>query len=156
MNTQATISRRANELPASGQTYDETAHAAKSPQILVVSNGSQPNGGEPATVGELLELLKEHPLDPMFEDYGNFANDCPISYKTDKPLLPAGWWSFWGNFQTISHVFKIVTNDAQAIQDLRQAILANQASPGYKQAREAIQKRTKLFAAGRSLPASKS
>ncbi len=156
MNTQATISRRANEFTASGQTYDETAHAAKSPQILVVSNGSQWNGGEPATVGELLELLKKEPLDPTFEDYGNFADNCPISCKTDKPMLPAGWWSFWGNFHNVSHVFKIVTNDAEAIHDLRQAILANQASPGYKQARLAIQQRSKQFAAGQSLQASQS
>ncbi|TXH13688.1 MAG: hypothetical protein E6R03_10875 [Hyphomicrobiaceae bacterium] len=100
--------------------------------------------------------MKVEPLDPTFEDYGNFADDCPIAYKTGKPLLPAGWWSFWGNFYKVSHVFKIVTNDAEAIRELRQAILANQASPGYKQAREAIQKRAKQFAAGQSLPASQS
>lgn len=168
MNTQATISRRANEFSASGQTYDETAKAATAPAILVISNGSQQYGQEPATVGELLELLKKEPLDPTFEEYGNFADNCPISCKTDKPMLPAGWWSFWGNFYNVSHVFKIVTNDTEAIRDLRQAILANQSSPGYKQAKQAqalraegmreqaAYQRRKRFAAGRSLPASQS
>ena len=157
MNTQATFPRQQNEITASGQTYDEQAHAATVPQILVVSNGHQWYGGEPAALAELLELLKAEPLDPTFEFYGNFVDHGPISYKTGKPLLPAGWVSFWGNFQTVSHVFKIVTNDAQAIKDLTDAILANQASAGYIKAREAIQqKRKKQFAGGQSLQASKS
>lgn len=127
------VNRRPNEVTT--KDYPEDASKAIGPTILIVSNGSRWAGEEPADLNTLLDCLACSPLDPRFEDYGNFIDECPISCKTEQPLLPVGWQSFGGNFYEYSHCFQLTTNDPQAIAELTAAIRKNQATKGYADAK---------------------
>lgn len=127
------LNRRVNEFVTSGRTYDTDAANAPGPVILIVSNGSRWMGEEPADFAELLEVLRATPLRPDFG--GDFTDKNPISCTDGKPLLPQGWLWVHGNFHLISHVFHVVTNDPEAMQELTDAINANLASVEYKAAR---------------------
>jgi len=79
----------------------------------IISNGSTWLGEDPASVEELLQVLGKWQLDrERFED-------CFIETMED------GRTKFFGNFLRISHVFRIITDDAQTIDQLTQAITAN-------------------------------
>lgn len=106
------------------------------PVVFVIQNGSRWMGEDYAGINQLIEVLAEHELDPIFEDYGNFIQERSICAKTDLPLWPAGFVDFHGNFFHLSHGFQIVTNDGEVIEQLTAAIAANRASPAYQQARK--------------------
>lgn len=101
----------------------------------IISNGSKWAGEEPDSIEELLEVLKHHPLDPDFEECGNFF------YKlTEKDLCKgskhlAGPYTAFGNFWTISHGFNI-NGTKEEMEPLRKAIRANQKRDDYKTAKE--------------------
>jgi hypothetical protein len=100
-------------------------------QTTIISNGSRWFGEEPATIDELVEILKVATLEDRF--FGKYQDRreeepktfvlCPISKKE-------GTYWFFGNFEENSHVFNIETNDAAVIAKLRAAIMANK---GWKQ-----------------------
>jgi len=138
-------SRRSNERITTGGTYPDDAKAASGPTILVMDNGSKWAGQEPDSVEQLFEMLGKYALDPMFENYGNFYHETPISAVTDEPLMPTGWVSFWGNFQSYSHLFHILTNDADFIAELLSAIRANQSSEMYAEAKRIAAARSKFW-----------
>lgn len=85
--------------------------------------------GEPSkSIDELFEMLETHPLDPRFEEYGNFA------YRPEwdgEALLSASTVRFWGNFLTYSFPFQVDTDDPSLIDVLTVAIRANQQRPDY-------------------------
>ena len=62
----------------------------------IISNGSKWAGESQDSVSELIETLKTEILDPSFEKYGRFF------YRIAENKFRA-----WGNFITVSHVFKI-------------------------------------------------
>lgn len=139
MKTGTCYSPRANER-LEKYNWPEASFAAVGPTVLIVSNGSRWAGSDAAWLDELLDVLKEEPLDPVFEEYGNFISTGPdlVAWDTLKPLTPPGWVSFHGNFFRLSHVFQIVTNDAGVIAELTAAIRANQGRSDYAAAKVAI------------------
>ncbi|MDP9192343.1 MAG: hypothetical protein M3P06_11650 [Acidobacteriota bacterium] len=93
------------------------------------SNGSKWAGDSPDSIAKLLEVLEQEPLDPTFEDYGNFYTD---------ERNPEGWGEqtrFFGNFFNLSHVFNITSDDEDVVRPLKFAIRRNQGRPDYQQAR---------------------
>jgi len=103
--------------------------------LEIISNGSKWAGQEPDSIKELIEALKEYPLDPIFEKYGNFINPNPQFLKAEAQEKYAGCTSFWGNFHTVSHGFNIFTDEPEVIEMLSAAIRANLSTKAYKQAR---------------------
>jgi hypothetical protein len=114
-------------------------------QTIIHDNGSRWNGDAPAAIAELLEILARTPLDPVFEEYGNFIDTDPQKavylgqdrYENTGPIYPdmPGAVQFWGNFAELSHVFRIGTNDPAVIETLTAAIRANQATAAYAEAK---------------------
>lgn len=112
---------------------------------VITANGSKWAGDEPDEVEILLERLASEPLDPRFEEYGNFITKDPQGcvsigrgqYANTGPLYPEhpGTYSFGGNFLNVSAVFDIDTNDPVLIAKLTKAIRANQKRADYKAAR---------------------
>lgn len=92
----------------------------------IYSNGSKWLGEEPDSVEVLLGVLAQTPLDPRFEQYGNFVSPS-------ESVLSAT--SFFGNFWEVSHVFRIDSDDPAVVGPLTQAIAANVATPAYQAAR---------------------
>jgi len=88
------------------------------------SNGSKWAGQAPDPIETLFERLKEHALDPMFEEYGCFAVN-----------LGNGVVKFWGNFYELSAVFDIDTDDAELCHRLIAAIKANERTVAYRAAK---------------------
>ena len=85
----------------------------------IISNGSKWLGEPPDPIEKLLEVLASHPLNRVFERCGNFIGPS------------AGGTRFWGNFEGLSHVFDIETDDPDVIGRLTAAIRENQRRPDY-------------------------
>ncbi len=70
----------------------------------------------------MFSRLESDVLDRTFERYGNFIEPSETT---------PGATSFFGNFQTHSHVFNITTDDAYLIERLSAGILRNKARADY-------------------------
>lgn len=120
--------------------------------ILISSNGSKWAGESPDSLQDLFERLATHPLDPSFEDYGDFVMPARSAvhvrgydedgtfvdrYDDTGPLHSEAPEAvrFWGNFFTVSAVFEIDTDEPELIARLTAAIRANQERPDYKAAK---------------------
>lgn len=90
-----------------------------STKTIITSNGP----GYVLPIDALFARLASDVLDPTFEEYGDFVE------------AEGAKWSFFGNFQTYSHVFNIVTSDAKLAKRLIAAIKANKATPAYATAK---------------------
>lgn len=86
----------------------------------IYSNGSKWAGEAPDTIDALLKVLTSAPLHRDFD--GNFI--YPLE---DMP----GTTRFWGNFETVSHVFCIDTDEPDVIKKLTAAIRKNQQRADY-------------------------
>lgn len=95
----------------------------------IESNGSRWAGQHPFPISALFARLQSDPLDRTFERYGNFANAEPVNLKGE-PMCPGGV-HFFGNFLTYSHVFSVMTDDADLIERLTKAIRDNQNRADY-------------------------
>ncbi len=92
----------------------------------ILSNGSKWGGEEPDTIEQLIEVLKTHTIQEwFFEKYlvkhtekRTVSVLCPI--RKEK-----GNYIFFGNFEEVSHVFRIITDDLEVIKSLRTAIMNN-------------------------------
>jgi hypothetical protein len=100
--------------------------------IKIISNGSKWYGQEPDTIEQLLEVLKNYPLDPMFEEYGNFISNNPNWFKKEAAIKHKGCSKINGNFSSISHAFDIITDDQEIIKQLTEAIEQNKNTEAYK------------------------
>lgn len=98
------------------------------PMTRIISNGSKWNGQKPDSINKLIDVLAKHPID---EDFFSKEKDvrlfgvaykwvvlCPIS-KED------GVYTFFGNFEDISHIFNIKSTDRAVIAKLKKAIMDN-------------------------------
>lgn len=110
-------------------------------QTLITSNG----GGNPEPIETLFERLAVEPLDPVFEEYGDFIEADPESSGGGQ-LYPDGTVSFFGNFHNYSHVFSIASRDAVLIERLSTAIQANKSTPAYAAAKIEVVERARLKA----------
>ena len=86
------------------------------------SNGSKWAGQAPDDISALLGVLECHPLE-----------GCFAPFVTAHPAL-SGRVTFHGNFATVSHVFRIETDDAEVIVALMTAIVLNVLRPDYVRA----------------------
>lgn len=84
----------------------------------------------PETLDDLIKVLSEEPLDRRFEAYGNFVLIEPELARGGRM---EGETMFWGNFFTVSYVFRITaTNDeTETIAKLTAAIRENQRRDDY-------------------------
>lgn len=104
----------------------------------IISNGSKWYGQEPDSVDILLSVLGEHPLDPTFENFGNFYYEPEYLDPSKQP--PAGTvFRVFGNFSDVSHVFNIEGN-AEELEPIRLAIESNRASESYQRVRATMLK----------------
>lgn len=101
--------------------------------MKIISNGSKYYGQENDSIEVLLEVLATHPLDPSFEEFGNFFYEPTYINPQFQP--PLGTWRASGNFWEVSHVFNI-EGTAEEMEPLRLAIEANKARPDYIAARK--------------------
>lgn len=82
-------------------------------------------GGRNYPLKRLFKLLATEPLDPVFEKYGNFAEN-----------VRPGVVLFWGNFANYSHAFSVESSDPEFCQRMVAEIKANQAAVAYKEAKD--------------------
>jgi len=103
--------------------------------LTIYSNGSGFDDEKPwlavppCSIEVLLQVLAEHALDKTFEKYGNFIERNVV--LRDGTKLPEGTVIFFGNFRSYSHVFRIVTDDTEIIQQLTNAINENKLREDY-------------------------
>ena len=96
------------------------------PVTTIASNG----GGRIYPIEALFERLNTDTLDRMFEAFGDFIMPAPVNMRGELMTGPDGVL-FFGNFATYSHVFNVLTDDADLIERLSAAILANKKRPEY-------------------------
>lgn len=104
--------------------------------IKIISNGSKWYGQTPDTIEDLLKVLENEVLDPMYEDFGNFINLKPQWVKPEANEKYKNCVKIFGNFSTISHVFDIITDEQEIISKLHEAITNNKNTNRYKESKE--------------------
>ena len=98
---------------------------------IVLSNGHLRTETADAAIDALIEILRDHPLNRLFEKYGDFV-------ERDARNLRGEWLegvenavSFFGNFFDRSHIFSIVSNDPDHVDRLCAAIAAKRQRADY-------------------------
>lgn len=104
--------------------------------LKIISNGSKWYGQKPNTIEKLIEVLKNHPLDPVYEQYGNFINNNPKCLKKEAAEKYQGCTKINGNFAKYSHAFDIITDEPEIINQLAEAIKQNINSEAYSKLRK--------------------
>ena len=96
----------------------------------IISNGSDWDGSNPKCLSSLVRRLQSTPLDATFETYGNFIYRLtPRHCGYAKQYI--GYWNIFGNFQTVSHVFNIHTNNERLVKYFKKLIAANKRRHDY-------------------------
>ncbi len=99
----------------------------------------------PIDIARLKDLLRTEPLDPTFEEYGNFIVRLPLlvggkrAYPDNVHMV-----HFFGNFANYSFVFGFDTDEQMLIDELEALILANKESAAYQEAKDELA-RNKAF-----------
>jgi len=89
--------------------------------------GSHMLGEKSYNLSELFAMLTKYPLNPLFEDYGNFCYKlCPEDAKQLGCL-----YHFFGNFYEHSFGFDICADTKADTVKLERAIRRNQKTPEY-------------------------
>lgn len=105
-------------------------------ETVIISNGSKWAGEQPDSIDKLIEVLEsEHVIEErFFKPFENghgedrtYHQFCPIN-KSEKG---EGWMKFFGNFENLSHVFEIETNDPEVVENLTKAIKNNKGWKDY-------------------------
>lgn len=102
--------------------------------LNTVTNPDAPWSFIPDTEENIMHDLENYTLDPVFEFYGNFINPAPEWLSPEVSAKYAGCTSISGNFLTLSHAFRLVTDDIGLISRLSAAIDRNKARPEYQDA----------------------
>ncbi|MGA9289629.1 MAG: hypothetical protein WBV93_14955 [Anaerobacillus sp.] len=100
--------------------------------LEIIEIGTNEHGRE-LTIRELIKNLEQHPLDPAFEQSGNFI--FPYQPVRDAKRY-AGCKAFFGDFAMISCRFFIVTDEKVLIEELIKAIKENQERIDYGRLRD--------------------
>lgn len=92
-------------------------------KTIIHSNGSKWMGQKPDPISKLIEVLKKQTIrEDFFETYFTKNKKYvmnPITKNSD------GSVTFFGNFEEVSHVFRIETNDMSIIANLTKLIKKN-------------------------------
>jgi len=94
------------------------------PTTTIHSNGSKWAGQAPDSIDTLIGVLDREVLDRRF--HGGFIKRLRVD------RCGPGTVRFFGNFLTVSHVFRIDTDDAEIIAKLTRAIRRNQRRDAYR------------------------
>ena len=120
------------DLPAEVQEWIKAEVAKVRPMFTqILSNGSKWLGEDVDTVDDLVAVLKTEKLDSRFfskefySHHNKWLTCCPITKV-------GGVYKFHGNFERLSHVFRMITTDPAVIAKLRNAILENTGWLEYK------------------------
>ena len=121
--------------------WEEVQAIQDEPFVYIMSNGSRWFGEEEGDIAELLEVLSKHridyerftpgyihtlnPCEGIYNPAWNFENEEP-RWINGPRMYRGEVHRFGGNFEHISHVFSIDTNDPATIVALTAAIEANQ------------------------------
>ncbi|WP_347548921.1 hypothetical protein ABFG93_15500 [Pseudalkalibacillus hwajinpoensis] len=100
--------------------------------LEIIEIGRNEHGRE-LTIRELIKILEEQPLDPAFEQSGNFI--FPYQPVRDAKRY-SGCKAFFGDFAMISCRFFIVTDEKVLIEELIMAIKDNQQRIDYERLRD--------------------
>ena len=92
------------------------------------------------TKENILKDLAEYTLDPVFEEYGNFVY-TPTWCDEESAEKYKGLTAISGNFLTLSHAFRLLTDDEELIKELTETIKRNQETEEYKQAKVRLMER---------------
>ena len=108
---------------------------------IIYSNGSKWAGEEPDTIDKLISVLKNNTIqERFFEHYQGYENKTdrvknslnrsPIDNSEEiQKIHGKNMILFFGNFEEISHVFRIASSEPEIINKLSKAIKENK---GYK------------------------
>lgn len=123
--------------------WEEVQAIQRDPFIYIMSCGSRWAGEEAGDIAELLNVLGKYRLDT--KRFGHFYSLDPCSWAYNSKWTPGcgephyvdgermyacdGVYRFFGNFEELSHVFNIDTNDPETIAALIAAIEANKSLP---------------------------
>lgn len=94
----------------------------------IISNGSKWAGERPDSIEKLLEVLRDNTIGERFffwyQTNPNQKEKPKYEYAT--PIsIRSGIHTFFGNFEEVSHVFRIETDDLEMIATLTNAIKEN-------------------------------
>ena len=90
-----------------------------------VTNPEKPWSFMDDTKENILNDLAEYTLDPVFEEYGNFVY-MPTWCDEESAKKYKDLTAISGNFLTLSHTFRVLTDDEELIKELTEAIRKNQ------------------------------
>lgn len=100
----------------------------------IISNGSKWVGEKPDSIEKLLEVLRENTIEERFFFWyqtNPFSKQKP-KYEFVTPIgIRNGIHTFFGNFEEISHVFRIETDDQDIVSLLTNAIKENKGWKAY-------------------------
>ena len=105
-----------------------------------VTNPEKPWSFMDDTKENILNDLAEYTLDPVFEEYGNFVY-MPTWCDEESAKKYKDLTAISGNFLTLSHTFRVLTDDEELIKELTEAIRKNQETEEYKQAKVRLMER---------------
>lgn len=94
------------------------------------------NGTDDRSLEGLFHMLDEHPLNRIFEEYGDYL-EPPVYADWSRVMDWAtdgsdGEFMFSGNFATYSCTFSLTTNDPDLLARIRAAVEANRARPDFQ------------------------
>lgn len=95
---------------------------------IIHSNGSKWAGQEPDTIDQLIYVLKSHTIEERFFHSFSRPTNKGLKWYQLCPVNEMDYGDatmFFGNFETISHVFRIESNDPVVIEKLTKAIKNN-------------------------------
>lgn len=97
-------------------------------ETIIHSNGSTWHGQRHKTIDELIEVLKTEIIEErFFSRYSVKTSPLTVEYRNHCPISENnGMTHFFGNFEALSHVFRIDTNDKKIITKLTKAIKKNE------------------------------
>jgi hypothetical protein len=104
--------------------------------LEIKSNGTDWNSPV-QPIQTLLKKLDQKPLDPVYENMGNFI----IKYKSERQVdnrRYIGCTHFLGHFATTPYVFSVITDEKVIIEELTKAIRMNQERLDYETLRRNI------------------
>ena len=104
----------------------------------IISNGSRGPGEEVGSIAELCDVLKSTPLDPCYENTGDFVNRNPKFIHKEAAEKYKGCAQIFGNFLAVSHPVNIITDDSELIDRLEVLVRENQASKEYVEVKKSL------------------
>ncbi|WP_257347487.1 hypothetical protein [Pseudalkalibacillus decolorationis] len=104
--------------------------------LYIDANGLEWSTTEPENIPALIKRLQTEPLDPIYEEMGNFIVPYQPTGTSAEKRRFEGCTQFFGHFATSSYVFSIVTDEKTVIESLTAEIRMNQSRSDYARIKE--------------------